>query len=60
MTNVFEQSSQQKRFIRNTILGMVYQNPILGLKMNFSSVGNIAEKLIAAGDRNVGSNGRQK
>ncbi|MFJ7933970.1 ATP-binding cassette domain-containing protein [Sporosarcina sp. NPDC096371] len=53
MANVFEQSSQQQRFIRNTILGMVYQNPILGLKMDFSSVGNIAEKLIAAGDRNV-------
>lgn len=53
MVNVFEQSSQQQRFIRNTILGMVYQNPILGLKMDFSSVGNIAEKLIAAGDRNV-------
>ena len=32
---------------------MVYQNPYLGLKMNFSSIGNIAEKLIAAGCRNV-------
>ena len=53
MTNIFEQSSQQQRLIRNMILGMVYQNPILGLKMDFSSVGNIAEKLIAAGDRNV-------
>lgn len=53
MANVFEQSSQQQRLIRNTILGMVYQNPVLGLKMDFSSVGNIAEKLIAAGDRNV-------
>lgn len=53
MKNVFEQSSQQQRFIRNTILGMVYQNPVLGLKMDFSSVGNIAENLIAAGDRNV-------
>ncbi len=53
MTNIFEQSSQQQRLIRNMILGMVYQNPILGLKMDFSSIGNIAEKLIAAGDRNV-------
>ena len=52
-TNIFEESSQQQRHIRNTILGMVYQNPILGLKMDFSSVGNIAEKLIAAGDRRV-------
>ncbi|MBM7715919.1 ATP-binding cassette domain-containing protein [Siminovitchia sp. FSL H7-0308] len=52
-TNVFQQSSQQKRHIRNTILGMVYQNPVLGLKMDFSSIGNIAEKMIAAGDRHV-------
>lgn len=52
-TNVFQQSSQQKRYIRNTLLGMVYQNPVLGLKMDFSSIGNIAEKMIAAGDRKV-------
>ena len=51
--NVFEESAQQQRTIRNYILGMVYQNPLLGLKMDFSSVGNIAEKLIAAGDRSV-------
>lgn len=51
--NVFELSSQQKRFIRNHQCGMVYQNPVHGLKMNFSSIGNIAEKLIAAGSRNV-------
>ena len=47
-------SAQQKRSIRNHVYGMVYQNPVQGLKMNFSSVGNIAEKLIAAGNRNVG------
>lgn len=53
-SNVFEESSQQKRYIRNNLLGKVYQNPILGLKMDFSSIGNIAEKLIAAGNRRVG------
>ncbi|MCG5103308.1 ATP-binding cassette domain-containing protein [Oceanobacillus alkalisoli] len=52
--NVFTLSSQQKRAIRNQQYGMVYQNPIRGLKMDFSSVGNIAEKLIAAGNRHVG------
>ncbi|MFJ5771024.1 ATP-binding cassette domain-containing protein [Psychrobacillus sp. NPDC093180] len=52
--NIFEMSAQQKRFIRNHVYGMVYQNPVQGLKMNFSSVGNIAEKLIAAGNKNVG------
>lgn len=51
--NVFGLSSQQKRSIRNHVYGMVYQNPVHGLRMNFSSVGNIAEKLIAAGNRNV-------
>lgn len=51
--NIFALTSQQKRYIRNHVLGMVYQNPYLGLKMNFSSMGNIAEKLIAAGKRNV-------
>lgn len=47
-------SSQQRRYIRNHLMGMVYQNPLLGLKMDFSSSGNIAEKLIAAGFNHVG------
>ena len=51
--NIFAQSSQQQRYIRNHVLGMVYQNPYLGLRMNFTSIANIAEKLIAAGNRNV-------
>lgn len=52
--NLFQESSQQQRYIRNYIMGKVYQNPLLGLKMNFSSIGNIAEKLIAAGNQHVG------
>ncbi|KAB2953457.1 ATP-binding cassette domain-containing protein [Heliorestis acidaminivorans] len=51
--NIFEQNSQQKRYIRNQIMAMVYQNPYLGLRMNFSSIGNVAEKLIASGNREV-------
>lgn len=43
--NLLEQSSQQKRYIRNHLMGMVYQNPHLGLRLDFSSSGNIAEKL---------------
>ncbi|KKK36570.1 phosphonate C-P lyase system protein PhnK [Mesobacillus campisalis] len=54
MKNLFQESSQQQRYIRNHVMGKVYQNPILGLKMNFSSIGNIAENLIAAGSRDVG------
>ena len=53
--NIFTESSQHKRFIRNLMMGKVYQNPLMSLKMHFSSIGNIAEKLIAAGNRNVGS-----
>ncbi|MFD1735179.1 ATP-binding cassette domain-containing protein [Bacillus salitolerans] len=52
--NIFKVSSQQKRYIRNYLMGMVYQNPWLGLKMSFSSGGNIAEKLIASGSFHVG------
>ncbi len=53
-TNIFELSNQQKRFVRNHLMGMVYQNPLLGLRMNVSSSGNIAEKLLAADHRHVG------
>ncbi len=52
--NLLEASPQQKRFIRNSVFGMVYQNPYLGLRMDFSSLSNIAEQMIAAGDRSVG------
>ena len=47
-------SSQQKRYLRNHMMGMVYQNPMLGLRMKLSSGANIAEKLIAAGGRDAG------
>ncbi|WP_248930965.1 ATP-binding cassette domain-containing protein [Paenibacillus hamazuiensis] len=54
-SNLFRESSQQKRYIRNHVMGMVYQNPFLGLRMAFSSSGNIAEKLFAAGHFHVGT-----
>lgn len=50
--DIFEQSLQRKKYIKNHIMGMVYQNPLLGLRMDYSGAGNIAEKLIAAGQRN--------
>ena len=52
--DIFSQSLQQKKYLKNHIMGMVYQNPMLGLRMDYSSAGNIAEKLIAAGNRNFG------
>ncbi|MBJ9988087.1 MULTISPECIES: ATP-binding cassette domain-containing protein [Paenibacillus] len=51
--NLFAESTQQKRYIRNHLMGKVYQNPMLGLRMDFTSIGNIAEKMIAAGSRRV-------
>ena len=53
--NILEASSQQKRYLRNHLMGMVYQNPMMGLRMKVSSGSNVAEKLIAAGNRNAGS-----
>jgi len=53
--NIFSASLQQRKLIRNQLLGMVYQNPHLGLRMHFSAGANVAEKLIAAGNRNVAS-----
>jgi putative phosphonate transport system ATP-binding protein len=54
LTDIFSVSSQSRRRIRNELMGKVYQNPLQGLKMRFSAIANIAEKLIAAGNRNVG------
>ncbi len=53
--NILNVSGQEKRYIRNHLFGKVYQNPAHGLKMDFSAISNIAEKLIAAGHRNVSS-----
>ncbi|HIY84368.1 ATP-binding cassette domain-containing protein [Rubneribacter sp.] len=53
--NLLTLSPQHRRAVRNTVFGMVYQNPYLGLRMDFSSLSNIAEQMIAAGGRNVGA-----
>lgn len=54
-TNLYEVNIYEQKNIRNKLLGMVYQNPIMGLRMDYSSLSNIAEKMIAAGNRNVES-----
>jgi putative phosphonate transport system ATP-binding protein len=51
MTNIFSVSPRQRKYIRDCLLGMVYQSPHDGLRMFFSSSANVAEKLIAAGNR---------
>ena len=52
--NLLEIGSYRKRQLRNAVMGIVYQHPHLGLRMNISSGGNIAERLLMAGWRHVG------
>jgi putative phosphonate transport system ATP-binding protein len=54
LIDMLGESNQKKRFIRSTMMGMVYQNPRDGLNFDFTSGGNIAEKLIMAGNYHVG------
>jgi len=44
----------RQRQVRNALMGIVYQNPFLGLRMNISAGGNIAERLLGAGWRHIG------
>lgn len=46
--NVLHEPASRQRHIRNHLLGMVYQNPLLGLHMGITSGANIAEKLLEA------------
>ena len=52
--NLLGLSQFQQRQVRNALMGIVYQNPYLGLRMNVSSGGNIAERLLGAGWRHIG------
>lgn len=51
--NLLQLSHFKKRQLRNALMGIVYQNPHLGLRMGVSSGGNIAERLLGAGWRNI-------
>lgn len=53
-TDLFGITPFQKRRIRNTCMGIVYQNAHMGLRLKVSSGGNVAEKLLMAGWRHVG------
>ncbi|MCK4278523.1 MAG: ATP-binding cassette domain-containing protein [Desulfurellaceae bacterium] len=50
--NIFELNSQEKRKLKNFDMGMVYQNPYLGLNFEITAGGNVAEKLLMADWRN--------
>jgi putative phosphonate transport system ATP-binding protein len=49
--NLFELERYQQRMLRAHHIGIVYQNPHLGLLMKHSSSGNVAERLLIAGER---------
>ncbi len=50
--NLFTLDRFERRMLRAHHIGIVYQNPHLGLRMNNSSSGNVAERLLIAGERN--------
>ncbi|WP_420595978.1 ATP-binding cassette domain-containing protein [Deinococcus sp.] len=49
--DLFALSRRQQREARVRDIGIVYQNPHLGLRLRHSSSGNIAERLLIAGER---------
>ncbi|MDZ4718028.1 MAG: ATP-binding cassette domain-containing protein [Roseiflexaceae bacterium] len=49
--NLFELDKLQRRLVRVLRIGIVYQNPHLGLRMRTTNGGNVAERLILAGER---------
>lgn len=51
--NLAALNSREKRWVRNHLMGMVYQNPLMGLKLEFSAGANVAEKLLMADWRKV-------
>jgi len=46
--NVLHVPRTEKRRIRSRLMGMVYQNPLRGLRMDITSGANVAEKLLEA------------
>ncbi len=52
--NLLALDKYAQRTFRNQHLGIVHQRPELGLNMNFTVGGNVAEKLLLARWRNVG------
>lgn len=49
--NLFDLDRFAKRQVRVRHIGIVYQNPHIGLRMKNTSSGNVAERLILAGER---------
>jgi putative phosphonate transport system ATP-binding protein len=54
-TNLFTLDRYHRRQVQIHQIGIVYQNPYLGLRMQHTSSGNVAERLIMAGERTFGT-----
>ena len=52
--NLFELDRVHRRELRVRHIGIVYQHPHLGLRVRNTSGGNVAERLIMAGERSFG------
>jgi putative phosphonate transport system ATP-binding protein len=52
--NLFGLDRFHRREVRVRHIGIVYQNPLHGLRMSATSSGNVAERLIMAGERSFG------
>lgn len=53
--DIFDADAAERRRLRNFEIGVVYQTPQQGLDLDVTAGGNIAEKLLAADWRRVGS-----
>jgi putative phosphonate transport system ATP-binding protein len=51
--DLFAAGAFRRRQVRNRLMGIVYQSPHLGLRLDVSAGGNVAERLLAAGWRSV-------
>jgi len=49
--NLLDADKNILAFVRDKIMAMIYQNPVLGLNFQFSAGGNIAEKVIMSGEK---------
>ena len=49
--NILSLSPTRTAWLRNHEMSMIYQNPRLGLNFKFSAGGNIAEKVLGAGEK---------
>jgi phosphonate C-P lyase system protein PhnK len=54
-TNVLRMSAGERRALRIDHLSVVYQDPAEGLDLGITAGGNVADRLVAAGERNFGA-----